>query len=162
MSKKSKSTAKGTKIPSWILVGAALVILAMVLATVLQPPSAQEKPTTAQSKEEALVVEGLPKEVTVSQAARLHEEGAFLLDVREPSEWQEVHVPDSTLIPLGELAGRLNEVPKDSQVVVICRSGNRSAQGRDVLLKAGFENVTSVAGGITDWRASGFPTVSGP
>ena len=161
MAKKSKNSAKKTQIPVWLLVAAALVILAVVVVAALQPPAAQQAPSAAQEAG-ALVVEGLPKEVTVSQAAKLRDEGAFILDVREPSEWQEAHVPDSTLIPLGQLAERINEVPKDRQVVVICRSGNRSAQGRDVLLSAGYENVTSVAGGITDWRTSGFPTVSGP
>ncbi|HSN95498.1 MAG TPA: rhodanese-like domain-containing protein, partial [Anaerolineaceae bacterium] len=59
------------------------------------------------------------------------------------------------------LENRLVEVPKDTKIVVVCRSGNRSAQGRDILLKAGYENVTSMAGGMNDWVAAGYPSVTG-
>ncbi|MFZ5887766.1 MAG: rhodanese-like domain-containing protein [Chloroflexota bacterium] len=106
--------------------------------------------------------EALPREVSVTEAAALRDAGAFILDVRQPEEWNESHIPGATLIPLGELASRVNELPKDQKIVVVCRSGNRSAQGRDILLAAGFEQVTSMAGGIKQWTAAGFETVSGP
>ncbi|MCP4427495.1 MAG: rhodanese-like domain-containing protein, partial [Chloroflexi bacterium] len=77
----------------------------------------------------------------------MYEDGAFVLDVREPSEWDDYHAPDTTLIPLGELAQRVDELPRDKEIVVICRSGNRSQTGRDILLDAGFASVTSSAGG---------------
>jgi rhodanese-related sulfurtransferase len=48
-------------------------------------------------------------------------------------------------------------VPQDKDVVVVCRSGNRSQQGRDILVQAGFTRVTSMAGGVTDWRSQGLP-----
>ena len=105
---------------------------------------------------------GMPKEMSVAQAKQQVEQGAFLLDVRQPEEWNEAHVPGATLIPLGELESRLAEVPKDKPVVVMCRSGNRSQEGRDILLRNGFSQVTSMAGGIKDWAANGFPTVAGP
>jgi rhodanese-related sulfurtransferase len=104
----------------------------------------------------------LPGEISVAEALVKRDAGAFILDVREPDEWNQFHVPDSTLIPLGELASRLNELPKDKEIVVVCRSGNRSAKGRDILLNAGFTQVTSMAGGLTQWKAAGYPTVSGP
>ncbi len=103
----------------------------------------------------------LPAEVSVTEAARLRDAGAFVLDVREPAEWTEVHIPGATLIPLGQLSGRLDEVPLDRQVVVYCRSGNRSAPGRDILLAAGFTSVTSVTGGLGAWQAAGLPTEAG-
>jgi rhodanese-related sulfurtransferase len=56
----------------------------------------------------------------------------------------------------------VSEVPQDQEVVVVCRSGNRSQQGRDILLSAGFEQVTSMAGGVNQWKSAGFETVSGP
>jgi rhodanese-related sulfurtransferase len=99
----------------------------------------------------------LPNTVSVREAYDLAQRGAFVLDVRTLEEWNEFHAPDSTLIPLDQLASRINEVPRDRQIVVVCRSGNRSQQGRDILLNAGFEQVTSMTGGLTDWRASGFP-----
>jgi rhodanese-related sulfurtransferase len=98
----------------------------------------------------------------VEEAVAKRDAGAFILDVRQPEEWNEFHVPDSTLIPLGELAARADELPKDQEIVIVCRSGNRSAQGRDILLEAGFTEVTSMAGGLTEWRAAGYPTISGP
>lgn len=100
-----------------------------------------------------------PEEISVQEAYLLYQKGeAYFLDVREPSEWDEYHAPNSTLIPLGELAARVNEVPKDKQIVVVCRSGNRSQQGRDILKQAGYTNVTSMTGGLKNWRDSGFPT----
>ncbi|HEX2995686.1 MAG TPA: rhodanese-like domain-containing protein [Anaerolineales bacterium] len=103
-----------------------------------------------------------PQEVSVEEAAAKREAGAFILDVRQPEEWNEVHIPDATLIPLGELGSRVDELPRDQEIVVVCRSGNRSAQGRDILLEAGFTQVTSMAGGMIQWQAAGYPTVSGP
>ena len=103
-----------------------------------------------------------PREVSVEEAVAMRDSGAFILDVRQPEEWNEYHVPDSTLIPLAELASRADELPKDQEIVIVCRSGNRSAQGRNILLDAGFTQVTSMAGGLTQWRAAGYPIVSGP
>ncbi len=103
----------------------------------------------------------LPAEISVAEAADQREQGAFILDVRQPEEWQQFHIPGATLIPLGELPNRLNEVPKDRPVVVVCRTGHRSAQGRDILLNAGFTQVTSMAGGVTEWQAQGLPVATG-
>lgn len=104
----------------------------------------------------------LPSEISVSEALAKRDSGAFILDVRQPEEWNEAHIPDSTLIPLDQLPKRVSELPKDQEIVVVCRSGNRSAQGRDILLEAGFANVTSMAGGLNQWRTAGYPTISGP
>lgn len=111
--------------------------------------------------EQARDADALPAFVSVDEAHQLYEEGTFLLDVRTPEEWNEYHAPDTTLIPLNELASRVNELPKDQPIVVVCRSGNRSQAGRDILLQAGF-NATSMSGGLNEWRDSGYPIVSGP
>lgn len=103
----------------------------------------------------------LPAEISIEEAARLREAGAFVLDVREPYEYAEEHIDGATLIPLGELPARLSEVPRDKQVVVVCRSGNRSQSGRDVLRNAGFSSVASMTGGLIRWNASGKPLVAG-
>jgi rhodanese-related sulfurtransferase len=134
-----------------ILLWAGLGIFAVILAGIFFLNPGKE-----------ISAETLPREVSVTEAAALREAGAFILDVREPEEWAESHIPGATLIPLGELALRVNEVPKDREIVVVCRSGNRSQQGRDILLEAGFKQVTSMAGGIKQWTAAGFETVSGP
>jgi rhodanese-related sulfurtransferase len=84
----------------------------------------------------------LPSEISVADAVAKQKAGAFILDVREPSEWNDAHIAGATLIPLGELASRVNELPRNKEIVVVCRSGNRSAQGSDTLLNAGFSQVT--------------------
>ena len=99
----------------------------------------------------------LSSTITVGEAYKMYQNGAFVLDVRSPEEWDEFHAPNTTLIPLDQLPSRLNEVPRDRPIVVVCRSGNRSQQGRDILLNAGFAQVTSMTGGLMEWRASGFP-----
>ncbi|CAG0934541.1 Sulfurtransferase [Thermoflexales bacterium] len=120
-------------------------------ATPAAPPVAAQ-PTAA----------SLPAEISVAEAAAKREAGAFILDVRQPEEWNEVHIPGATLIPLDQLEQRVNEVPRDKEVVVICRSGNRSKPGRDFLKSAGYTQVTSVNGGMNDWSAAGYPTATGP
>jgi rhodanese-related sulfurtransferase len=102
-----------------------------------------------------------PAEISPTQAADLRTQGAFILDVRQPEEWTQFHIPGATLIPLGDLPNRLNEVPKDKEIVVVCRTGHRSAQGRDILKNAGFTKVTSMAGGVTQWQAQGLPIATG-
>lgn len=104
---------------------------------------------------------GLAAEVNPATGKQMIDEGAFLLDVRNPDEWEMYHVDGATLIPLPELEARVNEVPRDRQIVVICNSGNRSKVGRDILLDAGFENVTSIAGGIQGWMSAGYDFVTG-
>ena len=98
----------------------------------------------------------LAPEVNVDEAYALREAGAFMLDVRELSEWNEGHIPGATLISLGGLEGRVDEVPSDIAVVVYCRSGNRSQVGRDILIQVGFISVTSMSGGFNTWVAAGY------
>ena len=99
----------------------------------------------------------LPTNISVDEAFEMYEAGDFLLDVRTPQEWDEYHIPGSTLIPLDELESRVDEIPQDQNVVVVCRSGNRSQIGRDTLRTAGFSQVTSMDGGMSAWRDSGYP-----
>lgn len=104
---------------------------------------------------------GIP-EINVQQAYEKYQAGAFILDVRQPEEWNEGHIPNATLIPLDQLAQRVNEVPRDREIVVVCRSGNRSREGTLILLENGFKQVSSMAGGVIDWSAKGYPLVQGP
>jgi rhodanese-related sulfurtransferase len=107
-------------------------------------------------------VQALAKEITPSQASQFQKDGAFILDVREPDEWNAGHISGAVLISLGNLPSRLNDVPKNKKIVVVCRSGNRSATGRDILLKAGYPRVTSMGGGMNQWVAAGLPVVTSP
>jgi rhodanese-related sulfurtransferase len=86
-------------------------------------------------------------------------DGAYLLDVREPGEWVAGHAPDATHVPLGELVARVDEVPADQDVVVVCRSGGRSAQATAYLNGIGRRAV-NLDGGMQAWAAAGRPMVS--
>ncbi|HWR38400.1 MAG TPA: rhodanese-like domain-containing protein [Patescibacteria group bacterium] len=75
-----------------------------------------------------------------------------IIDVRTPDEFNEGHVPGAILIPVTELENRLDEVPaNDVKVLLICRSGKRSANANILLQKHGFSNTYSVVGGISAW-----------
>jgi rhodanese-related sulfurtransferase len=108
--------------------------------------------------EDTTAVTPYPMEISVQEAAAKRDAGAFILDVREQFEWDDYHIPGATLIPLGELASRVSEIPDDQEIVVVCRSGNRSQDGRDILKAYGLEQVSSMAGGMLDWRSAGYPT----
>ncbi|MEE2669206.1 MAG: molybdopterin-synthase adenylyltransferase MoeB [Gemmatimonadota bacterium] len=83
----------------------------------------------------------------------LGSEPPFMLDVREPYEWDLVSLErdGAVLVPLGELTDRLAELPKDRDIVVYCRSGIRSARAAGILVDAGFRRVSNLAGGILAW-----------
>jgi rhodanese-related sulfurtransferase len=87
--------------------------------------------------------------------------GAPLLDVRNPDEYAEARVAGAVLIPLGELADRLDEVPSGAPVLVICRSGARSQRACEFLAAHG-QAAANVAGGMLAWAQSGRPVESGP
>lgn len=79
-------------------------------------------------------------------------EKLFILDVREQHEYDFVNL-DGTLIPLGQLEDRLDEIAayKDQEIIVHCRSGARSAEACKILMANGFENPVNMAGGINRW-----------
>jgi rhodanese-related sulfurtransferase len=94
--------------------------------------------------------------VTASQV----EPDAYLLDVREPDEWAAGHAPDAHHLPMMEIPGRMAEVPADANVVVVCRSGARSAQVVSYLVGHGRDNVRNLDGGMQSWAAAGRAVVS--
>jgi DMSO/TMAO reductase YedYZ molybdopterin-dependent catalytic subunit/rhodanese-related sulfurtransferase len=113
----------------------------------------------AQSREEP-ASERTPQ-VSARTAASLVERGALLVDVREPEEWLAGHAPGATLIPMGQVSGRRHELPNDARVVVVCRSGGRSAAVTDALRSWGFDAV-NLSGGMCAWTSAGLPEVSEP
>jgi molybdopterin/thiamine biosynthesis adenylyltransferase/rhodanese-related sulfurtransferase/molybdopterin converting factor small subunit len=78
-------------------------------------------------------------------------ETPFILDVREPNEYQINRIPGSVLIPLGELPRRYDELPRDREIISQCKMGGRSAKAMDFLKSVGFTNVKNLKGGILDW-----------
>jgi rhodanese-related sulfurtransferase len=100
----------------------------------------------------------LGEDIPAVDAAAVPED-AYLLDVREPEEWQAGHAPDAVHIPMAELSDRAGEIPRDLDVYVICRSGGRSARVTVALNNAGWQ-ASNVDGGMQRWVASGRPMVS--
>jgi len=99
--------------------------------------------------------------VDVKQAQIMVTQGALLLDVREADEYAEVHALHATLIPLGQLNARMTEIAsyKDKPIVVICRSGSRSAKAVGLLQEAGYSKVSNVAGGTRAWEQAGLDVI---
>lgn len=95
-------------------------------------------------------------EVSPAEARERQQAGALLVDVREPEEWREGHAAGARHLPLGELSHKIATLPKDREVLFICRSGNRSAKATVAARAAGL-NATNVAGGTSAWARAGLP-----
>jgi hydroxyacylglutathione hydrolase len=89
------------------------------------------------------------------------DEGPVVLDVRNASEYAGEHIPGSLHIPYGDLAGRLEELPRERAIATICRGGKRSGLAASILQRAGFEDVIHVGRGVGAWRNAGHPVESG-
>lgn len=101
------------------------------------------------------------RECTIADLAAAHADGAIVVDVREREEYAQGHVPGAILIPTGEVAVRMNDIPKDAgRVFVICATGNRSRGSADQLESAGYD-ACSVRGGTMGWAKAGHPLVTG-
>ena len=94
-------------------------------------------------------------EIAIDHAADALDRGV-VIDVREPVEYREGHLPGAVNIPMGQLAARMGEIDRDRPVYVVCASGSRSSAMTDVLTAAGFD-ATNVAGGTSAWVRSGRP-----
>ena len=99
-------------------------------------------------------------EIDVEELARRHAAGGYVLDVRQQDEYDAGHVPGAVLIPLDQLGARLDEVPNDVELNVICKSGGRSASAVQALTQAGYRAV-NVAGGTMAWIDAGHPVNEG-
>ncbi|HEX8172244.1 MAG TPA: molybdopterin-synthase adenylyltransferase MoeB [Thermoanaerobaculia bacterium] len=86
-------------------------------------------------------------------------EKLVLVDVREPHEWDAGHLPEAMHIPLGQLVARASEIPNDAEVVMICRSGGRSARAQQHLLASGWSRVKNLVGGMQRWSREVDPSV---
>ncbi|WP_343758172.1 rhodanese-like domain-containing protein [Deinococcus depolymerans] len=102
------------------------------------------------------------EDISPQEGQRRVQAGALLVDVREPNEFEEVHADGATLIPLSEFEARFAELPKDRELVMICRSGARSARAGEYLQAQGYAQVVNLAGGTLAWVNEGLPTATGP
>ena len=137
---------KAIRIPLLLAVALSLALLAACGGNETAAPAVEEIDLTT-----------LPDEVDVETVAAIRQNpGVYLLDVREPDEYAAGHIPGITLIPMGEVASRLTELPRDKEIIVTCRTGNRSSQVADLLREQGFTNVHNMTGGIVAWEEAGY------
>jgi phage shock protein E len=129
-------------VPTRVLRFVPVVALLACAAVAGEPPAA---PAATMTQEQ--LVEHLSK----------HPQHLFVLDVRTPQEYAEGHVPGAVNVPHDQLASRLDEVPKDRDVVVYCRSGRRSDLAADVLAEHGYQRVFRLEGDMQKWLAAGRP-----
>lgn len=101
------------------------------------------------------------EEVTPSEGQRRVQQGALLVDVREQNEYDELHAEGARLLPLSELEARSSELPQDRELVMICRSGARSARAAEYLKQRGYSRVVNLSGGTLAWAEGGLPTQEG-
>ena len=114
------------------------------------------EPSIETSAEE-IDVAALAQTIDVHTAAALQgRDDVVLIDVREQDEYDAGHIPDITLIPMSEIQSRVSEIPTDVEVVLTCRSGNRSGQVHAYLTELGFDNVHNMDGGILAWESAGY------
>ncbi len=110
----------------------------------------------------AATVAGTP-ELSVAEAKAMLDRGeAQLVDVREVWEWVTARIPGAALIPMGEIAQRISEIPKDRTVIIHCATGQRSATVTDALRDAGYARTFNLTGGIVAWMNEQLPVEAGP
>lgn len=100
------------------------------------------------------------KEICPTTTMGKLKEGALIVDVRNRIEVSEVSfdVENYINVPLNELENRFAELPKDKDIVMVCKSGVRSLKTTYFLMNAGYPNVSNMTGGIIKWASKGFPT----
>ena len=124
---------------TWLWFGLGVAILAVSAFFLIRPKAA------------------MATEITPSQAYGKFQQGAYFLDVRSAEEWEQIHIANSVSISLDELKKRLDELPKNTDIVVVCLSGKRSKEGLNLLQQAGINRAFCMNGGINAWKAAGYP-----
>ena len=99
-------------------------------------------------------------EVSIDQLKQARQDGAFVVDVRNDDEYAAGHVTGATSLPLPDVEARMQELPQDQTVYLICQGGGRSGKAADLLGAAGYD-VLSVAGGTSAWIEAGGETTPG-
>jgi rhodanese-related sulfurtransferase len=92
----------------------------------------------------------------------LEQTRALVVDVREPAEYAGGHLPGALSIPQADLAMRLDELPRDRDLLIVCEGGTRSARAARFLKQVGYSQVTNLVGGTAAWRRAGLPSERQP
>jgi len=97
------------------------------------------------------------KNIFAEQAKIMYDKKVKFIDVREVDENEAARIPESLLIPMSDMHNRWNEIPKDEDVVIHCRTGHRSGVLISQLIIQGYNNLLNLEGGIVDWHLNNFP-----
>jgi rhodanese-related sulfurtransferase len=134
------------EIPIWVLWLAASLFLVIVAAVGIVLVRRNQQVTTA-----------MPAQVNAAEAWTFYQHGAVFVDVRSAARWNGYHITSSKSIPLDQLASHMNELPRHVPIVVVDDNFDLSPKARDLLLEAGFTQVTALSGGIEGWIEGGYP-----
>lgn len=139
---------------NWKILPVLLLVVLALVACGAQP--AAPAPAADLAAVETL---NLPVDIDPATVEQIrNRDDVVLIDVREDFEYADGHIPGATLIPLGQIPNRLDEIPTDKTVVAVCRSGNRSGQATSFLREQGFDNVHNMQGGMNAWGQVGYET----
>ncbi len=94
----------------------------------------------------------VPQWMSVDVIEKMKAGNLQIIDVREPQEFEDGHIPGAKLIPLGQLDSRYQEIDPDQQAVIVCRSGGRSSVACDFLSRVGYQNIHNLMGGMNAWN----------
>ena len=119
----------------------------------MAPPASHPASTPAVAQQ---APKSISQEALLERQAR-HDASLFVLDVRTPSEFAAGHVPDAVNIPYDQIASRLQDVPKDKDVVLYCKSGRRAGLAAEVLEAHGYTRLEHLQGDMEAWTKDGRP-----
>ena len=130
---------------NWILVGALLVIVFLLINTYVGG-----------------MLRGFKSVSPAEAVSMMNRDDALILDVREESEYQDGHIINAMHVPLSQLNDKQEQLAKykDRPIIAACRSGHRSGQACATLKKAGFENIYNLSGGVMGWKNANLPLIS--
>lgn len=97
------------------------------------------------------------KNISSAEAKVMYENKVKFIDVREEAEHTAARIPSTMLIPMSEIQSRIEEIPKDEDVVIYCRTGNRSGILINQLIQFGYTNLFNLEHGIVDWHKNNYP-----
>ena len=142
-SKKSRTAANWVP---WLVIG--LVVVIAIAAGLASLRTAVQNSIT------------LPSVINADTAYTYYERNkVVIVDVRTAKDWSMYHITNSKSIPLADLPSRMNELPRNTAIVVVDDYFDLSPQGRDILLKAGWANVAALQDGILAWAQRGYPVI---
>jgi rhodanese-related sulfurtransferase len=95
--------------------------------------------------------------ISAEEAKEMLSQGAAVIDVREPHEYNAGHVPGAALIPVNSVYARREELPRDQDVIFVCAIGQRSALAAEMAAAAGLTRIFNLEGGTESWIKSGEP-----